>query len=229
MTLCPVTSQLRKASNNSSSRQILTLIIGETCSRRSAMNRRWRSCTRLMDTSTLQSLSTTHTRLPLAVRSEDEGASDCSLPRGRPREEENRSPADPFDRSHLVFAYLPFKLPNLVAHPYLCPVAFRLSLLSFYFIFYFLSPRCLSVFSSLSPSHRCSSSSQLIPVFFPLRTLFALFCLLSTHCSLYHSLSRQLHPLRPLRRPPNNTSCLVQIVALARSLSLTSPSSIPNL
>ena len=36
------------------------------------------------------------------------------------------------------------------------------------------------------------------PCFFPFGTLFALFCLLSTHCSLYHPVSfRQLHPLRP--------------------------------
>jgi len=78
--LCLAINRLHKACNSSSSRQILTLTTGEICSRRSVTNRRWTSCTQLMGTSTLLSLSPTHTRLRLAARSDGEGRADYFLP-----------------------------------------------------------------------------------------------------------------------------------------------------
>jgi len=173
--LCPATSRLHRACNNSSSRQISTLTIGETCSRRSVTNRRWTSCSHLMDIFTLQFLSLTRTRLPSAAHSEGEGAGDL-LPTLRlatgiiPH-------IDVFDRSPLVFACCSFKLPYPVAclHP-------RLTFLVFYFIL-FLPPRCLSRFLKLviltSPLPFLQLNPR-EPCFFPSSNLIALPCLLST-------------------------------------------------
>jgi hypothetical protein len=69
--LCPATTRRHKRCSNNN-RLILTLTTGETCSRRSVTNNRWRSCTHLMVTSTLQSLSPTSTLPPSAALLEGE-------------------------------------------------------------------------------------------------------------------------------------------------------------
>jgi len=137
--LCQVTSRLHKACNNSSSRQILTLTTGETCSRRSVMNHRWMSCTHLMDIFTQQSLSLIHTRLPSAARLEGEGTKDVfPYLAACPREWENDPMLTPLiDRSSFSPALLssyPVRSHAFVPSRFVCP-RFPLSL--FFFLLYF--------------------------------------------------------------------------------------------
>ena len=71
------------------------------------------------------------------------------------------------------------------------PVPCRVSSILALFLFYFLFSLTSLSLGFLKPVTLTSMFLVLAtdPCFFPLRTLFALFCLLSTHCSLYHSLS----------------------------------------
>ena len=204
--LCPATIRRHKpcssSSNNNSNnnRLILTLTTGETCSRRSVTNNRWRSCT-LMVTSTLRSLSPTSTRLPLAVLLDGEAVNNsfpASLPRDLPHEEAHSHFLTPLiDLIAPRFCLPSFQVTYLVLR--LCLVAFRLPnrfAFAFSIFIFFLHPIVLLTLPSCAARDR----TLVDPDFSSLN--FACSRLLSTHCSLYNSSAHITIA------PSNNTSYL---------------------
>jgi len=208
-------SQRHKGCNHNS-HLILTLITGETCSKLSVMNNRWRSCTHRTVISTLRSLSRTRTHLLSAVPLDVEAVNDLFLTSKPYKEGDHSFPCldglDRLDCLLLVCACPPFKLPFLVA--------FRLSstptfALYFYPFFRLVVPRLFKLFTRTYPhSPYPGTKPSCTLFFFSSPDIVCSLCLLSTHCSLYRS---------PLPHP------LVQIVEAARGLSLNYPLSISNL